>query len=428
MQPRLSRVTAPLDVLIPLTAELRKYKEIADLEGGIINNSPSSNSGPLTVDAFAHWLLAQSRFRPPADCLTELLETVRRNSSPILEIIPIWGMSPKLRFELGDGLSVIPIAELPPSRLKDLMTGKRRHAFSFEIANSSPRPGAAIVKETIHGPIFEGPRSEAALRSDRQSQLMIAVLRAPTPEARHQIMEELARTMDLQKAARESTSIARLAEELSEVIALLVPKPIFVLGQWYQRPQNAPLVGSVGAYSGPKNDPPFHTEIKQEDYPIEEIQSLVAQYRALDESIRKRLRTPLNRLNQGRRNLETGDLEAAAIDLGIAAEALLTQDRDADASISFVLRARGTLLLAGTPNERKDNYTTLRDLYGLRSKVAHEGTLVDRSAIPFSETAAKRLQDATQKANSSRLICTKLITTVIRRAEFPDWDQLMFGW
>jgi hypothetical protein len=425
--PRLYSVSVGQEALLQLTAELRKFHEIADLEGGVVNHSPFSSSRPLKAENFAHWLLAQSRFRAPEECLEELLATVRRNTSPLLEIVPVWGISPRLSFDLGEGLSVVPIAELPPSHLKDLMMGKRRHAFSFEIANSFPKPGAALVRGTMHGPLFEGPKSKAALHSDRQSQLMLAVVMGPTEEAKRRALDEFAKTTTLRPGGSD-TSIAPLAQELCEVVALLTSKPIFTLAQWYQSPENTPLLGRIAAYSGPTNDHPFFIEIKAQDYPVDDIVTLVRQYRALNQSIRDRLRTPLSRLNQGRRHLEHDTIEDGAIDLGIAAEALLTQDRDADAPISFTLRARGTLLLDGTADQRKQNYRALKDLYTLRSKAAHEGSIVARATLPMSGSASRQLQEATEKVKSGQRVCTELIVDIIRRGQFPDWDQLMFGW
>ncbi len=425
--PRLSNVTAPPEVLLQVTNELRKIEELANLEGGVIRNSPSSESSPLKLEGFANWVLAQSRFRPAEECVEELLTTVRRNNSSILEIIPVWGISPKVRFDLDEGLSVVPISELPPSRLKDLMTGKKRHAFSFEIANSSPKPGAAIIRQTIDGPLFEGPKSQAAMRTERRSQLMLAAVMSPTQETKREAFDALAQMMDPVKAVRESTSIALFAQELSEVIALLVSKPIFALAQWYQRPPNTPLLGAVGAYGGPTNDHPFYLGIEQQDYPIDEIKDLVRQYLGLDQNIRKRLRTPLVRLNQGRRHLEHHSVEAAAVDLGIAAEALLTQDREHDAPISFVLRVRGSLMLGGTAAEKKKNYGILRDLYGLRSRVAHDGSIVDRDTLLLSQAAREDLRTATEQAKAGQGVCIALITSIIRQGSFPDWEQLMFG-
>jgi len=405
-----------------LTDELRKIKEIGNLENGLVRTSPSSSHWPLKIEDFAAWLLAQSRFRAPSACMAELLATIRANESRVLEIMPVWGMAPKARFDLRNGISILPIEDLPSSRLKDLMMHKRRHQFSFEIHTSSPMPGAAIVKETVHGPLFEGPNSEAVIKSNLQSDQILAALMSSTEGERQKSFEKAAQLMDEKVTAdRTGESIGFLAQEILEVIALLAPKPLFTLAHWYQRPVNIPLAGALGAYSGPTNDHPFHIALEKQDYPVAHIQALVAQYLDLDPETRKGLRTPLTRLNQGRRQLEHHTPDGAAIDFGIAAESLLTQDRDHDAPISFLLRARGALMLGGTAEERRENYNTLRALYELRSKVAHRGSIVDNAPIGVSEANRKRL-------DSAQRICTALIVAIIRQGKFPDWDALMFGW
>jgi hypothetical protein len=353
---------------------------------------------------------------------------LEKNESQLLEIVPVWGIAPRVTIDLGEGMKIVPIQELPPSRLKDLFMGKKRHQFSFDIANSSPRPGAAIVKETIHGPLYEPSSSSAAAASRQQSELLLRFLSAPDEADKQAVLAELGELMDPLKAARESTSIYNDAEELVTVVALSTPQPIFPLGQWYQRPIDLPLVGTLGGYSGPTNDHPFYIPVDQQDYPVDEIEDLMQRYRRLDPTTRKRLRTPLSRLNQGRRQHTYHTVEAAAIDLGIAAEALLTQDRDRDAPISFILRTRGTLLLGGSPEERRSSYAALRDLYDLRSKVAHEGLIVDRTNILNSEREQARLREATTKVLAGEEVCKALIRKVIDLGAFPSWDELMFGW
>ena len=261
-----------------------------------------------------------------------------------------------------------------------------------------------------------------------ESEQVLAVLLATSEEAKHEALKRYAEMLDPLKAAKESMSIAPLAEELATVIGLLTPKPIFTLGQWYQRPENTPLVGLLASWSGPTSDHPFYISIDKQDYRLSEIEALVQQYQALDDSIRKKLCTPLSRLNQSRRQLEHNTIEAAAIDLGIAAESLLTQDRDRDAPISFLVRTRGTLLLGGTPGTRKQNYNALRDLYNLRSEVAHNGMIADRTAILSSEKTRRRFAEAAEQVRVGQRLCTELLIAVIQRGGFPDWDALMLGW
>ena len=85
-------------------------------------------------------------------------------------------------------------------------------------------------------------------------------------------------------------------------------------------------------------------------------------------------------------------------------------------------------MLGGTPEERHHNYDALRDLYDLRSKVAHEGSIVDRTNIPHSERDRVRLREASTTVRSGEEVCKALIRKVIELGHFPSWDALMFGW
>ncbi len=424
--PTAHRVSIKEDELAPLIPMLRRIPWLTEYEGGIANDSPSGHKS-IGLEAFAHWLLAQSRVRAAGSCLAALRDVLAENKSPLLEIVPIWGMAPTKSIDLGSGLNLVPIEELPPSRLKDLFTGTKRHRFSSDIANSSPRPGAAVVKETIHGPIYEPASSHSAIESRKQGELTLRAFMASSQEEREGLMREIRAANDTVKGARENPSISSEAEDMIRVVALLCPKPLFTLGQWYQRPDYLPLVGQVGGYSGPTNDHPFYIPIEKQEYPIEEIQALATAYRLLPVATRNRLKTPLARLNQGRRQLAHHTIEAAAIDLGIAAEALLTQDRDKDAPISYLLRTRGTLLLGGSPEERREHYRRLRDLYNLRSTVAHEGQIVDHAAAPRSAKTRTRLVEARETLTQAETLCGRMIQLVIARGEFPVWDDLALG-
>lgn len=120
-------------------------------------------------------------------------------------------------------------------------------------------------------------------------------------------------------------------------------------------------------------------------------------------------------------------IEAAAIDLGIAAEALLTRDRDHDAPISYLLRTRGALLLGGSADERRDHYMTLRDLYNLRSKVAHQGEIIDYTSTPHSTSAREKLEQSAEKLKRGEALCTRMIRQIIDTGSFPNWDELALG-
>lgn len=424
---RKHRVSVSDQNLQSLVTALRSVPIFRELEGGIANHSPSDKAG-ISLDSIAHWLLAQARTRPSMDCVGELMAVIAKNESPLLEIVPVWGISPRVSIDLGEGMKIVPIQDLPPSRLKDLFIGKKRHPYSFDIANSFARPGAAIVKETVHGPLYEKLASDAGRANSLPCELILSALMNPDEAGRQAEFAEAAQKMmdGPFKMETESTSIYNSAEELAMVVALCTDRPIFPLGHWYQRPDiNLPLVGTICGYTGPTNDKPFYIAIDPQDYPVAEIEDLVRRYQSLDLHTRKRLKIPLSRLNQGRRQRGHHSIEAAAIDLGIAVEALLTQDREHDAPISYLLRVRGTLLLKGTPTEKRYNYNILKDLYNLRSKVAHGELIIDRAKIPRSEKDQNRIRKTSTSVCLGEQICITLIRKIIEAGQYPDWDELM---
>lgn len=424
--PRMHRASVPEVLLTGVINELNNIGSLARLEGGIAHSSPSSY-GSISLTQIAQWLVAQARTRAAEVCVADLFIYLGTNESQLIEVVPIWGMSPRSAIDLGDGILIVPTAELPDSKLKDMFLARRRHRFSFDIANSAPRPGAAIVRVTKHGPIYDPVTSKAAAKSRQHSELMLRVVLAPSEAERQLAMRQLAELMPMSQEEGTTDSIGVLANELAEVVALLTPKPIIPVGHWYQRPEALPLVGMLSGYSGPTNEHPLYIEVPLQDYAAHDIQATVKQYLALPEKTRRQLRTPLRRLNQSRRQLQHHTIEAAAIELGIAAEALLTQDRDKDAPISFTLRARGTLLLGGAPDVRLRTYQTLRDLYDLRSTVAHEGFIVEHQDRRPSKKDRERMKRARETAEAGQALCIAMIRKVIELGELPAWDNLLLG-
>ena len=141
-------------------------------------------------------------------------------------------------------------------------------------------------------------------------------------------------------------------------------------------------------------------------------QEIVASYWQLDSSTREALRTPLERLNLAIRRVRVVD---AAIDLGIALEALLLRDLPQDGPISYSMRLRGAWLWGGGAQGRKDTFQILKKVYDLRSKAVHKGQLPDKTTN----------QSSLRKGNS---ICAGLIERVIRRSGFPDdWTEAILG-
>jgi hypothetical protein len=140
----------------------------------------------------------------------------------------------------------------------------------------------------------------------------------------------------------------------------------------------------------------------------EHVRELVEKYLDLGAHLKKKLAVPIQRLNQALKRLDMVD---RAIELGVALEALLVDDRDHDAPISYLLRIRGSWLAGGTLEERKENYKLLRDAYDLRSRAVHSGNISKPGA------------DEVLREGSA--LCANLIRSVIQRGHVPRWDDLI---
>lgn len=418
------RVSIDKEHLDGLVLLLRSVPWLAKFDRGIARVTPGG-AGTVSIELFAHWLLAQTRMHSAKEALESLFDILERNSSELFDIVPIWGFSPKDHFELGNGLKIVPIELMPSSILRDYFLRVSRHKFSNEFSHLLPSPGSALVKTSIDGPIYEPGSSRAAKEKWVEVDSMVRAYMAQGDEQK-KLFRALGEKMG-SKRLNAPVSVRDEAEDWLAVMALRCPNPIFALGQWYQRPSHLPVVGGLGGFGWPKNEHPFSYPIKKQDYDFAEIASLVDKYQKLAIDAKKRMRTPLARLNNARMQLDHRSLDAAAMDLGMAAEALLTYDRDNDAPLSYLLRVRGTLLIGGSADERRRNYRILRDIYNLRSKVAHEGALAAPLTIQSSAPERRRHDELKSLLREGVSLCQSMLLRIIERGGFPKWDDLLLG-
>ncbi|NZD51200.1 HEPN domain-containing protein [Rhizobium leguminosarum] len=114
------------------------------------------------------------------------------------------------------------------------------------------------------------------------------------------------------------------------------------------------------------------------------------------------------RLNSARRRVEAGQ---SAIDIATAFESLLATS-DERTEITYRLRLRAALILAGDYQGRLEVSNRIRDLYALRSKIVHGDSVA-------SSTAADRSTVEWGTQNFSRLL-----NLVIGEGRLPDLKRL----
>lgn len=170
---------------------------------------------------------------------------------------------------------------------------------------------------------------------------------------------------------------------LDEMFALDIP--------WQDAILCASLIGPcgpavAGIWRSPGEEVPIYTassggmrygiEIGQRPRDFSEADAQVARdiltkFNALQASEKSRLRIPLRRLNSALRRHNLTDI---AIDLGIALESIFA-DTESGGEFTYKIRVRAAHYLGTTSQARKDIYDLAGDLYGLRSKAAHTGSV-----------------------------------------------------
>jgi hypothetical protein len=141
---------------------------------------------------------------------------------------------------------------------------------------------------------------------------------------------------------------------------------------------------------------------------FEAFRSATAQFQA-------HLRLVMQRLIRAMRRVTQVD---AAIDLGIALEALYLSDMQDDrGELSFRLRIRSARLLGVTEADRKRISDLMRDIYGLRSIAVHTGAVPD---------AVSRNRPVQQVLQQGFCLAAETAGRFILRGE-PSWDKVIFG-
>jgi hypothetical protein len=149
------------------------------------------------------------------------------------------------------------------------------------------------------------------------------------------------------------------------------------------------------------------------EFPGGNVDVVVPQFLALDRASRQQLGVSLDRLNLAIRRSRPID---KAIELGIAFESLLTSDKDANRSLSYLLRLRGARLGGAAAARRLEIAKLLSDVYDLRSKAVHRGA--------FNESLTRKAIEVLPKGIE---LCVALIRAIIARGGVPDWDQFDIG-
>lgn len=143
------------------------------------------------------------------------------------------------------------------------------------------------------------------------------------------------------------------------------------------------------------------------------INDLLDDYDKLNLQERSRIQRILTRLSQAKRGLQ---IEDKILDLAIAMEMLLLQDNREQLALAF--RLRGSRILGSSPEERKEIYDRLKEVYTYRSEVAHSGVLCKDSPAEKNKISSR--------FPTYQSLAERIVRKIIKDGK-PDWDRLVIG-
>ena len=411
-----SRVDNSDGVVEEIVAAFPTIPELAPYNEGTVRSSPTSE-GTIKWSTIADWLLAQAQFRPADEVVEQLKNFVSSDSTNMSEVVALWGLHPTTQIKLTDDIYLVPINALVQSGAKDTVTGTEQNIVGVSTFFPKPRCTSALKREFVHRDILIRDKSEL----NPITQFFESLSGAPSIESLQESLQSAAPELLKRYAAtRESRTPNPASERLREIVkclCLINDTPVCEVASWYECLLSTPMIGGVRAWGGQAIEQTFHFQIEPTQYDENLAREIVKGFLKLSESDRQRLHIPLSRLNSALRASDDAD---KALDLGIAIESLLGP---ADTDISYKVRQRGTVLLGGTPNDKRLTFDYLKSLYELRSKVAHGKTI-----HPSQVKVGKERMQTHQFLKNCSVICARMIREIIKSGFVSDWDGKLLGW
>lgn len=321
--------------------------ELANLEALIAQSSGSESrldtdvhflweTERISANSLAWWLIRRSRQSSPTEALKDLLYFLNHDTFEWHAVMVLAGVQTKMHVPMADGVSLVPLSQIPPShQLDDLRTRTRLRA-EFD---PSRRPLSALIKRFEHRVVLDSVEAEAS-----------AIGR---------------RIMD---AAIEELEAARLC---LAVAGTLAPH----MTNFWASPSRGVPFNRIGFHS---YDFPYRRGLVVANLePVGNLRELHEAFVQMDEETKKSLKVPMQYMSDA---LSADGLAEVAIRMGVALESFFLSDTSNSGELMFRLCFRASRLLGNDPDSRRDIFDLFKLAYDLRSEAVHQGVLSSKSS------------------------------------------------
>lgn len=343
-------------------------------EHGFLIHSVGGSWG-FHADQVAARMIERARIESPDSAVDWLTKVLQTDKAIGLFVTTLWGISSIEATELDQGVSLVPLRDIPSSSNLDWLIQDRNHGLPAGLA----RPNLLGVPE-------------------------VALIRRVTVEPFITNAHE-----DQQPRSAEPLSVYHLLDEVRNVLTAVGPSAPIQAVSWFQfddRDLDDALFGAGRLVRHHEVMPMRYDAVS--DFNCAQAVELVRGFYRLEANLRRRLSVALDRLNLAIRRQSIGD---RALDVCIALEAILS-DGQGENTYKVALRSA---LLTGLGTEAR---AAVGATYTLRSALVHDGV-----APPMVKVAGKGKTRSEEVVAEAIRVCADVIDAVIRRGELPDWYE-----
>jgi hypothetical protein len=328
----------------------------------------------FSINALAAWFVWAVREFGQTEATAHLETYLDAEEIPVVNTLWVIGINTEKTIELNDGYRIVPLKEMPDSRDKE-----QYQKFEFR-PHMPPTPNAAICQTS---------------------------------------MVRKATAVDDEVGLAFNHEIGKIVQHLDEIALLINAVEDFACLPYFSTTYSLPTMpfgpfgGSGGGYA--HYDILGHTSSKISGAIIPDLEKLRIAFGEKGSMEQLRLRRILFRLSQARRR---DQIEDKILDLGIALEMALLDDNKIADQLSLTFRLRGSWLAGKNADERKQLYKQLRELYILRSQVAHTGSLCGNNHDRIN-TVRESFPEYSQLAG-------RIVRGLLLEGR-PDWTELILN-
>jgi hypothetical protein len=349
-----------------------------------------NSMGLVSHHTLASWIIDKSYQQGIDITLNAIKRYLDLDYTPTVEILAIAGIEIQEEIELGNGIFLAPINNVPSIKVREALTKKIIGSDAETDLGFSP----LAVWMRGRKPPTAGLYCFTKLKPQTCSE------------------DELNNIKILRRSGALYEACACLA-----LIGPSAPRPLVY---WSELEEWVPLNGyTPSGFSHVPIEILSGSQYLFSKTDLQEARYLYGQFISCSESTRTKLRIPLARLTQaiGRSNLID-----KALDLGVALESLLLDDLGSNEQLSLSLRIRGAWLLGENAHDRHRLERIFKQLYRCRSQAAHSGKF-DKDHVKIDSD----LISIQNFLKTGEELCASIIKKILEKAKFPEWNRLILG-